>query len=719
MFYLIVLLSFFLPQSKATVYTVCSSGCTYSLSQFQTAIDAATCGDIIQITAGQTVTGSGVDPFYLRKKITCNTNKGPHVIIRSSGVSNLGSGVRVTPSDTANLAKITISAGPWAVISNEKGAGYYRFHGIEFTAHSSFVGDLIEFGTRSSFSYVFDNKIEDLAHHIEFEQCYFHGDSASTNGPRRGIRANMASMIVRNSWFENIKNQSGESNAIAGWNAQGPFFFYNNHLESVAITTLFGGAEPNIRGLRANGNFFYGNHYYRSWKYRVRFHGGDPSGTCLYDSSGGEYYKNTDVNTYWRCDSGVWTSITSGEFSPYYWQKNIFELKNAWRTWVEGNFLENAWSPATQNQFGAVFLFNLVDNDPPSGTAEPAATVGYVHIQNNYARRAPWGVTMGGVGGPYWLAHNNINVTNNILDEIGDSPYTLAAPELNGSKWGGGFMSFGGSNINITYDLNTFISKAPVESRAAYLFGALSLGTQTIGASFNGNIVPWNQYGFFNDAGSGNLWGSIPDGLAPGYAFHRSLIVNNTSASIYARPYPIVNTAYDVTSPSNPMPCNASTYEINGSGTQFNGKCGYPAAYSDVGFTNYSSGDYSLSGSSNYLRWGPMGRNPGANTSAVSWSTSGVSNSNATLPVYLNFVIKSIARTSSSLLFRYVSPSTATCTTSVSLKSDMSSPTSTTDSGGDASRTASITGLSANKRYYWQVVCDSSYTRDGIILTSP
>ena len=702
-----------------TIRTVCASGCDYALTALQTAIDDASPGDIIEIGKGLTATRTGGGPYNLPAK-----GGSSFVTIRSSGVTNLTPGARVGPADAANLAKLTIaiSPGPWAVISNSQGASWYRFHGIEITAPAGFTGDLVEFGTRTpTVSYVSDSQIADLAHHIVFDQCWIHGDSASTDGPRRGIRSNLGSMEVRNSTIENFKNQNGESNAIGGWHGSGPFYFENNHLEAAAITTLFGGAEPNIKGLRANGLFFRGNYYYRRWAWRKRIKTTAPSGTCLYDANGGEYWHDTSAGKYYRCDSGTWVEITSGEMIAYVWQKNIFELKNSWRSWVDGNYMENAWNPAAQNQYGAMFLFNLVDADPPS-TNEPAATVGYVSIKNNYGRRTPWLVSIGSIGTTYFRWHNNINIENNVFDEIGDSPYTLAAAETNGSKWGGSFMTFGARADRLAYTHNTMISRAPVEARSGFLYGSAG-DSKTAGAVIAGNIFPFNKYGMYNDVDGGNLWNSIPNGLANGYAVSRNLIVNNESQTSYGKAHPIINWAYNNDSPSSPMPCVGSTNEMTGSGATYNGACAFPAAYSDIGFTDYSAKNYKLSGSSSYLRWGPLGRSPGADTDVVGWSTSGVNSAGATLNSYLKAgPIRRVIPGQTGVAFRYTAPTVAACTTTMSTKPDLSSPiiNALGDGGGDLDRfQVDVNGLSTNTRYYWRITCGDSTYREGIVTTLP
>lgn len=725
---IIALLLLAISAQAQTIRTVCSSGCDHALSALQDAVDAATCGDIIQITAGQTATQTGGAPLTLRDKSSCSAN-GPYITIRSSGVTNLTPGARVTPADASNLAKITMDSGPYTALANEKGAAWYRFHGIEFTAPSTFTGDLIEFGTRTPVvSYVADHEVADLAHHIVFDQCYFHGDSASTNGPRRAIRANLGHLEVINSWIENIKTDGNESNAIGGWNVKGPIYLENNHLEAAAITTLFGGAVPNIMGIRANGIFVRGNHYYRPWKLRRRSGTVDPTWDCLYDSNGGEYYKNTANTTYWRCDSGTWTEILVGAYPVgAVWQKNIFELKNAWRSVVEGNYFENAWNPANQNQFGAIFLFNLVDGDGVY-TFENASTVGHVDIKNNYGRRAPWVTSVGYLGSSYFLFHNNIRLHNNVFDEIGDPPHTLPSAEGEGSKCCGTMATWPGKDINIAYTHNTFVSRAgQTNARAAYLFGSVAAGVPSTGAVFTANIVPWGEQGFNQDNSSepggsgGRNWYSVTKAFAPGFNFHRNVVVNDLSQSAYGRGSPLNNLAYNVdTGSSTGMPCVGSTAEMTGSGATYNGNCGFPAAWTDVGFTDYSAKNYKLTGS--YVRWGPMGRTPGADTDVVGWSTSGVNNAGAVLPAYLTFQIRRILPGQTSVVFRYTAPTTAACTTTMSTKPDLSSPIidALADGGGDLDRfQVDINGLSTNTRYYWRITCGDSTYREGIVTTLP
>ena len=356
------LLAAALVVEAATVKTVCASGCDFS--DFQSALDAAQPGCVLELKAGEVYNGSS---FTLKRK----TGTG-YIVIRSSRINELDPQARVTPADSPKMAALNLTRSTDALLATQKGAAYYRFEGIEFRMSSGvWTYSLIELGT-VTFGAAADHEVAELPRDIVFDRCYIHGNPGEES-PRRGIMANCGRLTVINSRLSEIKSRDSEAQAIAGWNSFGPFYFRNNYFSASAITTLFGGAEPNIRGVRATDVTYLGNHYYRPWKWRSRSDTSDPSGPCLYDSEGGEYYKNTSAPTYWRCDGGAWVQISQPEFSDGYFNKNQFELKNASRVRVDGNLIENAWLPTWQSQHGAAFLFNQVDND--GYIKEPAAVV--------------------------------------------------------------------------------------------------------------------------------------------------------------------------------------------------------------------------------------------------------------------------------------------------------------------------------------------------------
>lgn len=92
---------------------------------FQSALNSANLGDIIELKSGNTFTG----PFTLPKKITGSG----WIYIISSAYANLPSPcTRVGPSDGANTPKIVVSANNGGAINTASGAHHYRFVDIEF-----------------------------------------------------------------------------------------------------------------------------------------------------------------------------------------------------------------------------------------------------------------------------------------------------------------------------------------------------------------------------------------------------------------------------------------------------------------------------------------------------------------------------------------------------------------------------------------------------------
>src|SRR5262249_55733237 len=104
----------------------------------QAAINAAQYGDIIILQAGVAYSGGFVLPLK---------NGTGEITIQSSRASELPSGIRVSPAQSALFAKLqTTNEGP--VVKTAPGAHQYHFVGIEFSTVSANVKvyDLIRLG---------------------------------------------------------------------------------------------------------------------------------------------------------------------------------------------------------------------------------------------------------------------------------------------------------------------------------------------------------------------------------------------------------------------------------------------------------------------------------------------------------------------------------------------------------------------------------------------
>jgi len=293
-----------MPVQSGIVISVPAGG------DFQGALNAATCGDTIQLAAGATFTGA-----YTLPNKSCTG----WVIIRTSTPDSglPAQGTRITPSFASVMPKIQNPSTTDISVSTLDGAHNYRFIGVEFKLNPSFL--------ISAANVIIDNAT--LAHDITFDRCYFHGEPATTQ-LRRGLIANGAAIAVIDSYFASIYTPDTDSQAIGIWNSSGPLKFVNNYLEAAGENILFGGAGSQLvpSDIEIRHNWF---RKPLSWK------ANDPS----YD--------------------GVTRSI-----------KNLLEFKFAQRVLVDGNIFENNWLAA---QSGTAIVFtprfesgnapNAVDND--------------------------------------------------------------------------------------------------------------------------------------------------------------------------------------------------------------------------------------------------------------------------------------------------------------------------------------------------------------------
>lgn len=324
---------------------------------FQNALDQASQGDEIVLEPGATYKG----PFRLPRK------NGSGWIVVSSKRSRPGFpavGQRVDPSHAPLMAKLVASSGP--VIAAEPGAHHYRLVGLEVApAEGSFLRTLVQLGDD-------EGDLDALPRSIIVDRCYFHGDPR--RGARRGIAMNSRDTAVVNSYLSDFKEVGADSQAIAGWNGDGPFKIANNYLEAAGENVMFGGADPSIRDLVPSDIEILHNHFAKPLGWRV----GD------------------------RGFQGVAWSV-----------KNLFELKNARRVLVDGNLFERNW-PHAQNGFAILFTVRNQDGGAPWSTVED------VTFANNVVRHVAAGINVLGrddnhPSGPT----RRIAIRNNLFVDVG------------------------------------------------------------------------------------------------------------------------------------------------------------------------------------------------------------------------------------------------------------------------------------------------------------
>jgi hypothetical protein len=245
------------------------------------------------------------------------------------------------------------------------------------------------------------------------------------------------------------------------------------------------------------------------------------------------------------------------------WQvKNLIESKHSRRMLIEGNVVENTWADA---QAGYAFVLKSENQNwdtPWSQTTD--VTIRYNRIRN--------------VGNAFVLAARGSGATvvpaarfvisDNVIENVGASPYDGDGRIFN--------LLPGVSDVVVMH--NTGVSAAGGNPAAIYFSGG---GISRL--VVHSNILDHGRWGVKGDAtteGSASL-----SKFAPGYLAADNLIANGGTASYY---------------PANHW---------------------FPGAWSNVGFVNFSGGDYRLASTSKYLNKGYDGRDIGANIATVNSMT--------------------------------------------------------------------------------------------------
>ena len=317
---------------------------------FQTALNNATLGDTIVLQAGATFVG----PFTLPNK----TSGSGWIYIRSSAYANLPPpGSRVSPFYAANMPKIVVGSGVGGAIQTTTSSHHFRFVGIEIKpVAGQFVFGLVDIGNgNSSNTTVPDN--------IVFDRCYVHGDLSAPAG-RRGFTLSGTNIAVIDSHVSGFSEAGADSQAIFGYQGNGPFKIVNNFLEGASENVLFGGADPAIPNSVPSDIEIRRNHFFKplSW---------------------------------------IGARLTT---------KNLLEFKNAQRVLVEGNVFENVFADA---QAGFALLITPRNQ---SGTA-PWSVTQDITIRLNKFVNVDQGINLSGRDDVFTSQiTRRILIENNILE---------------------------------------------------------------------------------------------------------------------------------------------------------------------------------------------------------------------------------------------------------------------------------------------------------------
>lgn len=341
----------------------------------QAAVKNATCGEVIQVEAGATITGNLNLPVK-----PCNDNH--WIIIRTSAADSElpKEGTRLTPcyagvrslpgrpaypcpSPKNVMAKIAWRGSP---VVSHGAVHHYRFIGIEFTHPvGTSAYSLLSFQA---------NGPTDIPHHIIVDRCWVHGNA--TGNTQRGVLLNGSYEAVIDSTITDIHQVGADSQGINGWTGTGPFKIVNNFVEGGASSIGFGGAA---------------------------------STTVPYDIEIRKNYLFKPLS--WNMTDPTYLGF---KFNT----KVSFESKNSSRVLFEGNILENAWGKLQGGDGGAVWLGPKNQNN-----ACPICEVNDITFRYNIIRHAGAGIYVfdarsdtGGIAQPA----KRYSIHDNLFDDINE-----------------------------------------------------------------------------------------------------------------------------------------------------------------------------------------------------------------------------------------------------------------------------------------------------------
>jgi hypothetical protein len=317
-------------------------------ADLQAAINAAQPGDELLLAPGAMYTGNFRLPFK---------PGAAYITIRTDSMLLPGPGVRVTPANSRDLAKL-VSPNASPALATADGAHHWRIENVEFLPTAGGVGDIIALGSGTQ------TDVAQLPRDIVLDRVYIHGEPGV--GQKRGIALNSGYTEIINSYIADIKATNVDSQAICGWNGTGPYLIENNYLEAAGENVMFGGADPTVWNLV-------------------------PADITL--------RRNTlSKPTSWR--NTAWSV------------KNLLELKNARRVMVEGNLIENIWRAGQSG-----FAVQITPRN--QGGKAPWSTVEDVTFRNNVIRHAASAFNISGWDDLQASGQaQRIHIVNNVLFDI-------------------------------------------------------------------------------------------------------------------------------------------------------------------------------------------------------------------------------------------------------------------------------------------------------------
>jgi hypothetical protein len=332
----------------------------------QAALNAAECGDTVELEPGATFTGF----FNFPAK---NCDNGHWITVRTGSLDTAlpAEGQRLTPcyagvaslpgrpqypcNNPQNvLAKLVVSKTGDGPVIFQSGANHYRLLGLEITRPDSISGSpalisVVHKGT---------------AEYIIVDRSWVHGTAEDET--RSGVSLTGTSYVaVVDSYLSDFHctSKTGtctDSHAMVGGmgtHQDGPYLIQNNFLEAAAEEVLFGGGAATTT---PSDITISSNHFFKPWQWMP---GSKP--------------------------------FQGGKDGHPFIVKNHLELKNASRVLIEANLMEDVWGGFSQQGFAIV----LTPSNQPSQTKPivdmcPLCQVTDVTVRYTHIIHAGGGIVM-------------------------------------------------------------------------------------------------------------------------------------------------------------------------------------------------------------------------------------------------------------------------------------------------------------------------------------
>jgi hypothetical protein len=470
-----------LSGTQRYVYTDCTGKPTPCYTTWTAADVAASCGDTINVHAGQTFT-----EHFIPSHNCSGSGTTGWIIFTTDSASIPAYGTRVTVADAANMPTLQTATNNVEVISTANSTGGYRFVGIQVGCIApacdnvhDFQGALINLDSGAS-SYALQ------AHHIILDRMYIHG--TTTSELRRGVLFGGANQAVVNSLITEVhETGNGDTQAIGGFSSPGPLLIDNNRLEAAGENMMIGGAQGNVTNNIVSDVTVTNNYFYKP----------------------------------------VTWNPASGTYGGIHWAvKNLLEFKNGQRVFISSNTLENCWADA---QTGFAVLFT--PRDASLGQGWPNATASQITYTNNIVIHATGGLSVLGADDtdnpanlPALLRSYNVLIQNNLYIDINN---TGGGP---GYCWQ---LSNGPSNFTINHNTCFPVVSDFWTDYAAYTVPANKNASPI---TVTNNFLGVGLYGW-GVSGVGLAKVAMDAGASP-YLFHHNVIEGSIAAGLNPSDWP-------------------------------------------------------------------------------------------------------------------------------------------------------------------------------------